>query len=358
MSSSGGRGEFDPDHTFRKVGPSVVIVNQKTLDLGSGRWQVLRSMKFPRIVGIGVFLSISMLHAQQQDAPAPNVEAILKEIEALELKQKQGKLATRNALFGQIQSAAINGAAASSFYAQAVEDVQFEGKKDKAEAFAAWKKSHSDLLRSKEMQTALLLHLKYLIMALQRKDLEKPETQLPAVMAYLNELIASDDLFADQKPPNDETKALLNKPLNQSVFSQWLRLGEWLPDEKTWESQPGNVAGILEKNVRTIMREKKDPQLIQTWDTEMKVVANRITTGRSDHQADQFNTVTRPRLQFKQSQDMIAIGQPNRALTQMIMLVRTYPGHQDFPIWVGKIRELVTPAPVETSQQSPPDTAP
>jgi len=349
---------FDPGHTLRTVGPSGTIVNQKTLDPGPGRWQISFSMKFPRIVGIGVFLSISTLQAQQQDVSPPNVEAILKEIEALELKQKQGKAATRNALLGQIQTAASNGPAAASFYSQAVEEVQFEGKKDKAEAFAGWKKSHSDLLRSKEMQTALLLHLKYLHMALQRKDLQKPETQLPAVMAYLNELIASDELFTDQKQPNDEVKALLNKPLNQSVFSQWLRLGEWLPDDKIWEAQPGNVSGILEKNVRTVMRETKDPKLIQTWDTEMKVAADRITAGRSDHQADQFNTVTRPRLQFKQSQDMVAIGQPNRALTEMIMLVRTYPGHQDFPLWVGKIRELVKPAPVETSPQSPADTAP
>lgn len=340
------------------MGPYVPLVNQKTLDPGPGRWQIPFFMKFLRIVGIGVFLSISLLRAEQQDVAPPNVDAILREIEALELKQKQGKLTTRNAILSQVQAASINGAAAASFYTQAVEEVNFKGKKDKVEAFIAWKKAHSDLLRSKEMQTALLLHLKYLLMAMQRKDLEKPEVQLPAIMAYLNELISSDDLFANQKPPTDETRSLLDKPLNQSVFAQWLRLGEWLPDDKVWESQPGDIPGILEKNVRTVMREKKDPQLIQTWDLEMKVEADRITANRSDHQADRFNTVTRPRLQFKQSQDMIEIGQPNRALNEMIMLVRTYPSHQDFPSWVEKIRELIMPASAQTSPQSPPDTAP
>ncbi|MCX6971686.1 MAG: hypothetical protein NTV93_16235 [Verrucomicrobia bacterium] len=315
-------------------------------------------MKFPRLVGVFVFLSISLLRAQQQDVAPPNVDSIIKEIEALELKQKQGKISERNALLGAIQSAAASGPAAANFYTQAVEEVNFKGKKDKVEAFIGWKKSHSDLLRTKEMQTALLLHLKYLLLALQRKELEKPETQLPAVMAYLNELIACDDLFADQKPPNDETRNLLAQPLNQSVFAQWLRLGEWLPDDKTWEGRPGNISGILEKNVRSVMRDTKDPQLIQTWDLEMKVEAARITTGRSDHQADQFNAVNRPRLQFKQAQDMIIVGQPNRALAQMITLVRTSPSHPDFATWVAKIRELVKPASPQTSPSPAPDTAP
>ena len=315
-------------------------------------------MKFHRILASGVFLSLAPLHAQQQDVAPPNVETLLKEIDALELKQKQGKQSARNALISQIQSASLNGAAAANLYTQAIEEVQFKGKKDKVEAFTAWKKAHADLLRSKEMQTALLLHLKYLLMALQRKDLEKPATQLPSVMAYVKDLVASEEDFANQKPQNDETKALLNKPLNQSIFSQWLRLGEWLPNEKTWEMQPGNVAGILEKNVRTILREQKDPQLIGTWDLEMQFEADRITTGRSEYQADQFNAVTRPRMQFKQALDLVTIGQPNRALTEMIKLVRENPGHQDFPVWVGKIRELVKPARAETSPQSPPDTAP
>ena len=314
-------------------------------------------MNFPRLVGIGAILSISVLHAQPQDVSAPNVETVLKEIEGLEQKQKQGKITERSTLLKQIQSAAASAQAATAFYTQAVEDVQFKGKKDKVEAFIAWKKSHVDLLRSKEMQTALLLHLKYLLLSLQRKGLEKPETQTPAVMAYVNELISCDDLFSKQYPPSDETRSLLDRPVGQSVIAQWLPLGEWLPDDATWESRPGNVPGILEKNIRSVMRDKKDPQLIQTWDLEMNVEAARITAGRSEHKADQFNTVTRPRLQYKQAQDMILIGQPNRGLTSIIALVRANPWHPDFGIWVARIRELIKPASAQTSPPAPPDTA-
>jgi len=312
-------------------------------------------MKFPRFVGLCVFLSVSLMRAQQKDVSAPNAEAILKEIESLEQKQKQGKLSERNTLAAQIQSASVSGSAAASFYVRAVEEVQFKGRKDKAEAFAAWKKSHAELLRSRDMQTALLLHLKYLLMSFQRKDLEKPETQLPAVMAYMNELLSYDDLFAKSSA---DAKGLLDKSLGQSVFAQWLPIGEWLPDNKSWELRPGDAFGILEKNIRSVMRDKKDPQLIPTWDLEMKVEAGRITSEHSDRKENEFNTVTCPKLQFKQAQDMVAIGQPNRGLTAMIALVRTYPWHPDFAIWVARIRELITPASAQTSPPPAPDIAP
>jgi hypothetical protein len=237
--------------------------------------------------------------------------------------------------------------------------VNFAGKKDKVDAFTTWKKTHSDLLRSKEMQTALLLHLRYLQLAFQRKGLEKPETQIPSIMAYVGDLIASDEVFNNPKVPMKEPMDLLNQPLGSSVFAQWLRLGEWLPDEKSWEGRPGNISGILEKDVRSVMREQKDPQLIGTWDLEMKVEADRITTGRSEHKADEFNEITRPRLQFKQARDMILIGQPNRGLTAVIALVRTCPSHPDFPIWVAKIREMIKPPTSDqTSPPAAPDTAP
>lgn len=319
-------------------------------------------MNAPRFVTIGVFLSISMLHAQQKDIAPPDLTAIAKEIETLEQRQKQGKLSEKSMLLSQIQTAAASGPAAANFYSKAVEEVQFKGKKDKVEAFVDWKKAHEDMLRSKEMQTALMLHLKYLLLSLQRKGLDKPETQIPALMAYINDLVKADDLFASQgaapepsgkkkAPSQDERKNLLDKPLNQSVFSQWLRLDEWLPEAKSWELIPGNVAGIFDKNIRSVMREKKDPLLIQTWDMQMKIEADRITLGRSEHAAEEFNLETRPRLLFKRAQDMVLLGQPNRGLVEVVTLVRTNPSHPDFATWLESIRGMIKKPADQTSPQ-------
>lgn len=307
-------------------------------------------MNAPRFIAIGLFLSLPVLRAQQQDIAPPDLAALAREIETLEQKQKQGKLSEKGMLLAQIQTASASGSAAANFYTKAVEEVQFKGKKDKPEAFAEWKKSHEDMLRSKEMQTALVLHLKYLLLSLQRKGLEKPEIQLPALMAYINELVNADDIFSappsapDPKkkaPPKDEWKNLLEKPLGQSVFAQWLRLDEWLPEAKNWELKPGDLAGIFDKDVRSVLRDKKDPQLVPTWDMQMKIEADRITSGRSTHEAEEFNTVTRPRLLFKRAQDMVVLGQPNRGLVEVVALVRAYPSHPDFPAWLDSIRGML-----------------
>ncbi len=310
-------------------------------------------MKFlilPAVFVLFLPLGVTPIHAE--DISAPNAEKLLGEIALMESKQKETKAQEKKAVLGEVQAAAMNGVAAANFYEKAVEEVQFKGKKDKAAAFIEWKKANGDLMRSKEMQTALLLHLRYLTMALQRKGMEKPETMIPAVLSYVNDLVGDDKLFADQKQKSAEQKALLDQPLGQSLFAQWLKLGQWLPEDKIWESKPGDVAGILEKNVRPLLREKKDPMLLQTWDLQLKIEAGRITEGRSELQIDKFNKTTSPTLQFKQAQDMALIGEPNRAAVKMVAVLREYPLHPDFANWLAAVRGLLkTPAADQTSPQ-------
>jgi len=312
----------------------------------SGRKKMLvaacRVMNPLRII-VAVWLAGVFSLAAQPDAPAPNVDSLVGELNLLEQKQKQKKQSAKAAILARIQAAAANGPAAAVFYGDAIEEVQFRGRKDKVEAYQDWKKKNSDYLRTRELQTALLFHLRYLALALQRKGIEKPETLLPATMTYLGELVA--------ESPQDQ-QGLLSKPLGQSVIAQWLQLGDWLPDSKVWEPSAGDVGGILEKNIRPILRDAKDPRLLQTWDLEMKMQADAITSGRLAHQADVFNAVTRQRLIFQRAQDMIILGQPNRALGEMLGLVRSYPEHPDFPQWMAKIREQIN-RPAATAGTSP-----
>lgn len=313
---------------------------------------------FPRILLAATLSGVLLTPAlrAQSDASLPNPDAILRELETIEQKQKHTKAGTKNAILAQLQTSAASGAAAASYYAQAVEEVQFQGQKGKAEAYADWKKKNADLLRGKPMQTALVLYLRYAALAMQRKDMEKPETLVPASLQYLNDLIAADGVFEEGAP--DDARSLLNKPLDSSVIAQWLRLADWLPGDQDFCRTPGDVTGILDKNIRPYLRKAKDPRLIETWDLQIKVEADRATKTRSEHKAEQFNNVTCPKLLFQKAQDMIAIGQPNRAVLEIVTLVRTHPEHPDFPKWVETIRGMVkppapapTPSPAETSPQ-------
>lgn len=308
-------------------------------------------------------LSLCSVHAQQ-DVPAVNADAILRELDQIELLQKQAVLSARQAAVNQVKAAAANGATAADLYEKAVEATQFEGLKNKGGSYADWKSSKAAMLRAKEMQTALILHLRYLALSLERKGSDKPELFVPASLAYVNDLAAADALFLKQaqsvaqQASSDRDREqqaidrdaiklkdeLLNKALTDSIFVKWLRLGSSLPKGDDWELTPGNLSGILEKNIRPVFRQAKNPALLPTYELEMKVLADRVTMSHRDHDATEFNTVVRPRIQLARANDMAELGQKNRAATEIYTMVKSYPQHPDFSKWVQRLRELLTPA--------------
>ena len=161
--------------------------------------------------------------------------------------------------------------------------------------------------------------------------------------------------------PADDSQQVLSKPLGSSVFAQLLQLNEWLPDDATWEMTPNNVTGILDKNVRPILRDAKNPQLLQTWDLQMKLEADAATNAHNAHKVEVFNSFTRQKLVYQRALDMIALGLPNRATGEIFTLIKTYPQHPDCPIWMAKIRELINrsaSAAPGTSPQPTPETSP
>ncbi len=306
---------------------------------------------------------VSSLNAQQ-DVPAVNADAILRELDQIELQQKQAVLSARQTAVNQVKAAAASGATAADLYEQAVEATQFEGLKNKGGAFADWKSSKAAVLRAKEMQTALMLHLRYLALSLERKGSDKPELFVPPSLAYVNDLASADALFLKQaqsvsQPASSDhdreqqaidreamklKDELLNKALTDSIFVKWLRLGSSLPKGEDWELTPGNLPGILEKNIRPAMRLTKNPGLLPTYELEMRVLAERVSMSRREHDATEFNTVVRPRIQLARANDMAALGQKNRAVTEIYTMVKAYPQHPDFGKWVQRIRELLAPA--------------
>jgi hypothetical protein len=319
---------------------------------------------FRRFLPAAVFaLSLTATHAQQ-DAPAVNAEAILRELEQIELKQKQALVSSRQMAINQVKSAASSGSAAADLYEKAIEAVQFEGTKGKGAAYSDWKSSKAAMLRTKEMQAALVLHLRYLALSLERKGAEKPELFVPPSLAYVRDLATTDAMFIkqavsaaqpggsdrdrEQQAIDRETiqlkNELLNRSLNDSVFVKWLRLGSALPKGDDWELTPGNLSGIMEKNIRTPLRAAKDAALLVTYEQEMQFLADRVSSSNRDHDATEFNTVVRPRIQLARADDMAALGQKNRAVTEIVLLIKTYPQHPDFSKWMQRVRELLTPA--------------
>lgn len=336
-------------------------------------------MKFVCFPFCFVALALTTLHAQQ-DAPAVNVDTILRDLDNIEQQQKQTIVSARQAAMNRLKTGASSGSAAASLYADAVEAVSFEGKANKVSAVNDWKSANADLLKSKEMQAILQLHLKYLLLSLDRGASDQPALFVAPALAYANELFNADSLFTKMEKKSDRPNAerdkqeqalnnqinearkdLLDKSVADGVFAKWLRLGQWLPKADGWELAPGNLAGILEKDVRGQLREQKDAKLIDTWDMEMRLLAERATSGRLEFAATDFNTVTRPKLMFARANDMIIVGQKNRGVNEIYMLVKTYPQHPEFSKWVDRLRELLKkpePAAAVAPATTTPSTSP
>ncbi len=335
-------------------------------------------MKFLLPALISSALLFPVVLRAQQDAPAVNVDAILRELDAMEQQQKQALRTAQLSALASLRAASQSGQASASLYMDAVEAVEYAGSFNKGASFSEWKSSNGDLFRSRDFQTIVQLHLKYLVLSLERANSDQPAAFIAPSLAYVDELLrlpivtepaGKPDRPGDRDKDKEKEKmakelsnikkSLLDKSIADGIFSKWLRLGPWLPKGDGWEMVAGNYSGILEKNIRKAMRDQKSPQLVGTWDMEMKVLADRATAGRLDYLAADFNSMVRPKMLFSRANDMVIVGMNNRAAGEIYALVKTYPQHPDFAKWVARLRELLKPSAASSdSATAAPDTSP
>lgn len=299
-----------------------------------------------------ITLTVSALHAQQ-DAMPVNADQMLRELDQLEKKRDESVRSLKSKAIATLQPGAANGQIAAKLYTDAITATRLEGRDSNALDVAAWSRKNAELLRSREMQEALQLHLRYLVMALQRSDTKDGGKFAAPSFDYARELgDCLTRMDKSGKAPR-EVRELLDAPLANSPFVQWLSLAPWLPSGDEWEPSAGNLDRILDKNVRPVWRAEHRPEILQTWDFQMKVHADRATLTGSDHTATQFNTVRRPQMIFGRAQDAASIGQTNRAAHDIFELVQKNPGHPDFPKWVAALRRLLEPPPAPEPSPTP-----
>lgn len=307
------------------------------------------------LLPLTAFLIFTTIAFAQPDGPALNAETVLREIETLEKKQKDTATQAKNAAANILRPATAGGSAATALYMKAIEATRFTGEDFRASDFTEWRKKNEDVLKSQQMQNAIALNARYLLLSMDRAQTDDAEAMAPASLDYavqLAKFLGARE--STDKLPN-ELKDLLDKPASDGIFARWLRLGPWLPKGGTWESNPGNLAGILEKNVREPWRKAGNPKLIETWEFQMQFEAGAVTSNRLAHAADNFNTIRRPSLQFSRANDLASLGMKNKAASEILLLARTYPQHPEFERWVARIRELLA-APTAPATQ--PDAAP
>lgn len=317
-----------------------------------------------------------------QDLPPPNTAVLLKELDQIASGVQNKIQSRRDSALSQIQAASSSGGSAVDFYLHALENTKY---RENHQEFVDWRRKNEELLRSISLQNAAQLQLRYLVLALQRSDKNDAFAQISQSLAYLNTLAAlnslndissaSSDAPGENVPKNSqkivkttssdkpypEALALIQQPLNASSVVAWLQIADLLPKTDSFAPSPGNYQQIMEQNVRTPLRAKNDPRLPLTWDTQIAMESALATKSGSQQQADAFNQTRLPDLLFKKAKDTAAIGQPNRAIAEIIKLIQDYPADPDMKQWIDFARGLIAsavPTPTPAAQAPTPISSP
>jgi hypothetical protein len=293
----------------------------------------LRTRCTPWLALILCFATAGSIQAQS-DGPPVEATSALADLLKLETTYEQSMDALRKNAVSTLAQAASGPSPAGRLYEKAVEATS-------SSDFVEWKKKNADLLRSKPFQEAAQMHLRYLVLSLERgrADRDRERWAEPS-LRYARDLAAllTGKEFGSTPRPGHE---LLREPLARSPFTRWLQLGPLLPPEANWEQVPGNLAGILEKNVRIPWRTAADPRIDSAWQLELEAGAALADADGSDRAIEEFNTRTAPGLLFRRALDRAATGQPNRAAADILEVARRHPSHPDFPQWAAKLREML-----------------
>jgi hypothetical protein len=354
-------------------------------------------MKRPPIL---VFLAALCAGAFAQTVDAPPVDA-KQLLQALRQFREQNETSTKTRMataYQQVTAAAGSNEKAAAAWADAVLAVQFAGVDHQTTAVRDWQQSEGLALRSKEAANAARLHLQWLGMTIQHASGVETKQMLNNIVDFTKQVQADSDLIekvADQiekarermpggkRPPANKalvddarTKKLHDSIMRTSVVSgpvaKKLQIVELLGDiggrkkkedageGAGWEAVPGNVDGIYRSIILPEFRASKDPRLLEYWDMVLKRDAESVQSDMPDYDVRQATQVRRPTLLWARAQDVLLLGQKNRAVTEMFNIVKTYPQHPEAAGWMAKLESILAPsaAPVPAPASGAPVVAP
>ncbi len=321
----------------------------------------------PRLAIIfAIALSAFTLNAQQ-DTPPVDIGQLLKALQGIKEQQTvQMKTAKQKAL-QQVEASAASAASAVASWEEAVRVAQFEGEPREGTRFKEWRDRDGDALKEKEAANAAQLHFKWMALTLRRSIGITLKELLPQVIAFTKDLAADQaaidaldesirrdkEIPGGAKPgkvrkPNDEAikkmhDQIIRTPVNGSVAAQVLKIGELLNVDK-WEMTAGNLDGIYNTIILPELRASRDPRLLEYWDMRLKRESEGATKSKLAFDVEKFNQVRRPEILWGRAQDVLLLGQRNRALGEMFNLIKTYPSHPRAGEWVAALQKSLAPA--------------
>jgi hypothetical protein len=330
-----------------------------------------------------IIAALSTASMRAQDVPAVDPNQLLQALRALKDQQAQLTKSAKQKALQQVQAAAATPAAAVTAWEEAVRAVQFDGAPREGSQFKEWREREGDALKEKEAAGAAQLHFKWMALTLQRSMGTPLKELLPAIVTFTKEVAADQAAMetlaqeidhekdapvgnkrAKDRRRNDEQvkrvhDQILRSPVNGSVAAQALKITTLL-EVDSWEYSAGNTDGIFKNIVLPELRAARDPRVLEYWDMKLKREADTAAKSKLAFETEKFNQVRRPEILWNRAQDVLLLGQRNRAISEMFNLIKTYPAHPNASAWMTTLEETLVPGQAravkgaETPSPAPP----
>ncbi len=334
--------------------------------------------------------------AQVNDAAPVNTGEMLNSLKQLRELNQKSMVTRRNDAIQRVTAAAATGEKAAAFWKEAVKAVQFEGAKHENAQIRNWKEGDGEALGDKHCQNAARLHLYWLGLTLRRSAGAEIPTLLPNVIEFVKQVQADEeaaDHLAEQLKKARESKHpgahkivqedstvrrvhddIMRLSVAESPVARWLRVEELIhgavgvrskrPNSTpaSWENTPGDVIGIYNSIILPEFRATKDQRLLEYWDMVLRRETARMAERTLDVEQREWLTERRPTLLWQRAQDVLLLGQKNKAIGEMFNIVKTFPSHPEATAWMDLLQNLLAPAadpkpePVPSAAVLPPAT--
>jgi hypothetical protein len=269
------------------------------------------------------------------DAQSTDVRTMLATLQDLKQKQADSSKTQLSQAITDFSAAATDENSALDFYAEAVRVTKFVGQQRAETAFHDWRKNELGKVNGDAVRAVL----RYTTLSLQRSAGATDEQIFPSLLAYAQDTASI--------APSLDDQPILRQPVSDNIFAQWYNISSRLAGLDKWEPVPGNIDGIYEKLLLPVMRENRDPRILQYWDDKIFAEKEKASAATAAFSTDRFNQVRRPILLWSRAEDEVAIGMRDQGINDMYNLVKAFPTHQDAGKWIPELQSLLT-APAAT----------
>lgn len=340
-----------------------------------------------------LFAAVALIapSAFAQDGQTVDVNQMLQQLKMLKEQSAVKSKADKQRAIQEVNSAAASPEAAYNAWEKAIMATRFDGLTKEATQFKNWRETEGEAYKEPEVKNAMRLYFQWLSLTLQRSSGAKVKDLLPAVINYTKELAAdgimienhTEDVKHEREKEarrgggggpggggggpgggggRDNVRRIhdeiLSKALGGSMVVEWLRLTDWVNVGKDWVATPGDFDGIFETIVLPELRAQKDQRALEYWDIRIKRDGEKAAQSKLEFDKEKFNTLRLPSLLWKKAVEMTNVGMRNRAATEMMTLIKTYPNHPESASWMSQLETLLNPPPAAATTTTTATPAP